>query len=198
MKIKQFAFGAFVIATLSSFTLVNMGWFPLNLSSGEKMIDNFDKPGIWSWWGSSAIKVIQDEMNGTLKVNVTRAGDKKVDSGYSTFGRDHSMETLDFSETPVAKLRAKAEKDVTIRMNVKDIDDYVNNKDNVVLTLKGDGQWHDLYFDFSGKWKQNYPDDAIVDEEEIKEFIIFINPGGDPWSGTIEIDELSIVDQVPE
>lgn len=164
-------------------------------ANAQKVIDNFEKPGVWSWWGSSAIKVAQEDES--LKVTITNAGDKSIDGGYSTFGRDHSMETLDFSETPVVKLRIKCDKDINIRLNVKDIDDYVNNEKNIVLPVKGGADYEDLYFDFTGKWKQNYPNDADVDNEEIKEFLLFANPGGTPMSATCWIDELAVLEEKP-
>ncbi len=178
---------AFIVATLA-FTMAGS-------LKAQKVIDNFEKPGVWSWWGSSAIKVAQD--GESLKVSITNAGDKSIDNGYSTFGRDHSMQTIDFSETPVVKLQIKCEKDIKIRMNVKDIDDYVNNQDNIVLEVKGGDEYQDLYFDFTGKWKQNYPNTADVDNEEIKEFLIFANPGGAPWTGTCWIGELAVLEEKP-
>lgn len=162
------------------------------------VVDNFQKKGIWSWWGSDAITIHQDLPNQALKVTVKNAGDKSIDNGHSTFGRDIYKATLDLSKMSVVKLRAKTSKDVTIRMNVKDVNGNVNNQTHIILSLQGDNQYHDLYFDFSGKWTQNSPKTARLDAEEIKEFIIFVNPGGaTPWSGDILIDELSFMDTKP-
>lgn len=181
----------FTFRNLSFFTLAFLAF----LSKGQNkeiIIDDFSDRGIWSWWGSNAIQVEHNRSEQHLIVHVNDAGKMSVDNGHSTFGRDIPRRPLNFNETPIVKLRIKCDSPVNIRMNVKDIIGHVNNVNHIIKPVSGKSKYQDLYFDFSKNWKQNWPLEATVDPSKIKEFIIFINPGGKPWSGTCYVDQLSV------
>jgi hypothetical protein len=170
--------------------------------SQEKLIDDFEKPGIWSWWKSAVYKI--EQIDGALKVTFTNAGDPKIDNGYNCFGRDHAAEPIDFTKFNTVKVRLKlqAETPTKIRLDLKDVDDRVTNANPIIKTIEPSNEWQDLYFIFTkDKFKQSWPGIDKVDPEEIKEFIIFINPGNHakPISGVLYIDEFKLLrdDKVP-
>lgn len=182
----------FTIPNLSLFTLLFITLFTRGQNM-EIVIDDFSERGIWSWWGSTAIQVEHNRTEQHLVVHVHEAGKTSIDNGHSTFGRDIPRRPLDLNETPIVKLRIKCDHPVNVRMNVKDIIGHVNNINHIIKPVSGKNEYEDLYFDFSKNWKQNWPLEASVNATKIKEFIIFINPGGKPWSGTCYIDTLSIL-----
>ncbi|MFQ3575104.1 MAG: hypothetical protein SNJ77_01590 [Cytophagales bacterium] len=172
------------------------------VSAQEKLIDDFEKPGIWSWWKSAAFKI--EQVEGALKVSFTNAGDAKVDNGYNCFGRDHAAETIDFTKLNALKIRCKLQADgpTKLRVDLKDVDDRVTNALPILKTIEPSTDWQDVYFVFSkDKFKQSWPGNDKVDPEEIKEFLIFVNPGNHskPMSGTLLIDEFKLIaaDKVP-
>ncbi len=162
-------------------------------SASDKVIDDFEKPGIWSWWKSPAYTV--EQVEGALKVTITKAGDKTVDNGYNTFGRDLAAEPLSFSKLNVVKVRFKLEgpEGTTLRLDLKDIDDNVTNANSVVKKIAPSKEWQEVYFTFTAdKFKQSWPTAGNVDPEEIKEFLFFVNAGNfaKPYTGTLLIDEV--------
>ena len=194
---KRFTYSALaaVVFAASAFTLKS------DVAHEEKTIDTFKSGeyGHFSWWGSSAIKKV-GVVDEAIKYEVTNAGDPATDGGYSTFGRDHSVETIDFTEWKVLKLKVKvdAESDMKLRCTLKDIDDLQNNAKPLVKTIKATGEYQDVYFDFSNDdFAQSWPTAAKADPEEIKELLFFVNPGGPKWSGTFFIDEVSLLTEMP-
>jgi hypothetical protein len=171
-------------------------------SATDKVIDDFEKPGIWSWWKSPAYTV--EQVDGALKVSITKAGDKAVDNGYNTFGRDHAAEPLDFTKLNVVKVKFKLEgaEGTTLRLDLKDIDDNVSNANSIVKRIAPSATWQEVYFVFTAdKFKQAWPSAGNVDPEEIKEFLFFVNAGNyaKPYTGTLLIDEISLIsaDKIP-
>lgn len=187
--------------TTICFALASLA-FTTVYSQTEKLIDDFEKPGIWSWWKSAAYKV--EQVEGALKVTITNAGDPKVDNGYNTFGRDHAAETIDFTKLNAVKVRLKLEgpSSTKLRLDLKDVDDRITNANSIIKTIEPTTEWQDVYFVFSAdKFKQSWPSTDKVDPEEIKEFLFFVNPGNHskPFTGVILIDEFKLLtaDKVP-
>jgi hypothetical protein len=171
-------------------------------SATDRVIDDFEKPGIWSWWKSAVYTV--EQVESTLKVTINKAGERTIDQGYNTFGRDHAADPLDFTKLNVVKVRIKLEgtEATTLRLDLKDIDDNVTNANAIVKKITPSKEWQDLYFVFTAdKFKQSHPTAGTVDPEEIKEFLFFVNPGNftKPFSGTLLIDEmvLTTADKIP-
>lgn len=171
-------------------------------SASDRVVDDFEKPGIWSWWKSPAYTV--EQVESALKITINKAGERTVDGGYNTFGRDHAADPLDFTKLNVVKVRYKLEaaEGTTLRLDLKDIDDNITNSNSIVKKITPSKDWQDLYFVFTAdKFKQSWPTAGNVDPEEIKEFLFFVNAGNfaKPFSGTLLIDEmmLTTADKVP-
>lgn len=155
------------------------------LKYNKGYIDDFSGD-INMWWVAND-KVALERVGDTLKVTLKQAGSK-----FECWGREFSL--CDFTESPVVKVRARYEGATipTIRLSLKDMNAYDANFNPPSLRLKK-GDFQDYYFNFSGKWKQSYPDDKIVDQTTIKEVLFFVNPGTANWTGTIYIDEIKVV-----
>ncbi|MFN3403059.1 MAG: hypothetical protein ACK40G_03120 [Cytophagaceae bacterium] len=143
-------------------------------------IDNFNEE-IYSWW-SNAEKMKLTKEGDKMKVEL-----KNVGPGYEPFGR--AFKNINFNQTPVVKVRAKADKDLQLRVDVKDENGRSTNAQAIVQQLAA-GDFVDLYFDFTGKYSQSYPDNQVVDPTKITEILFFVNPGGAGFTGTLIIDEV--------
>jgi hypothetical protein len=168
---------------------------PVEVNSVEKtngvLIDDFTTE-IWSWWtggeGKYVLERTDDEM---LKVKITDAGNPQGQgNGYHCFGRQ--FDGVDFSKTPVLKLKMKAEGGTPkVRIDVKDSEGMVTNAKSVTKTVTD--KFVEYYYDFTGKFEQAWPDKQTVDPSEIVELLIFVNPGGPSFTGTLYIDDVSAV-----
>lgn len=156
-------------------------------SNGGVLIDDLSTE-IWSWWDSNPENWERkwDSENEILVVKC-----KNVGKDYDTFGRQ--FDPLDFSKTPVIKLRMKYEGETApkVRIDVKDYDGKTTNGHEVVKTLKS-GDWTTYYYHIS-KWEQGWPNKDVVDPIEIVEMLVFVNPGGPDWSGTIYLDDVHAI-----
>ncbi|MFN6946646.1 MAG: hypothetical protein ACK4ND_16985, partial [Cytophagaceae bacterium] len=141
---------------------------------------------IWSWWDSGNGKWKRSRDNGTLKVVATEVGKE-----YECFGKQ--FDAVDFTKTPVLKLKVKSDTELKLRINLKDYDGNVNNDKPIIKKVEAGNEFKEYYFDFTNTWKQSYPDVQEVDPVEIVELLIFINPGMKPFSGTIFIDDVEAV-----
>ena len=143
---------------------------------------------IYSWWNSDKFSL--DQKEGALEVTANKVG-----STEESFGR--AFQSVDFTATPVLKVRLKAEKDCEVRIDLKDIDEHVTNSTPVTVKVKGGGKYQDYYFDYKGKFKQATPSQTDVKAKEILEAIFYINPQGPEYSGKVFVDSIESVKQVP-
>jgi hypothetical protein len=155
----------------------------LNFNKG--MIDNF-KEDINYWWVAND-KVGIVKKGDTLKVKLTNVGMK-----YECWGREFEM--CDFTEAPVLKVRARfeGERQPTLSPHLKDVNGYDANFAPPSARIKK-GDYQDYYFNFTGKWKQSWPNDQVVDFTTIREILFFVNPGAADWTGTLYIDDIQAV-----
>ena len=161
-----------------------------NVKTPEKdtpqLIDDFNNE-IYSWWvGSDKIKVMKEgEM---LKVEV-----KGVGPGFENWGR--GFKAIDFTKTPVVKVRMKAsgEKSILLRVDIKDADGFVTNAKPNIIEFEPAPDFVNYYYDFTDRFEQKWPDIKSVDPSKITDLLFFINPGGELYSGTLFIDEISAI-----
>ncbi len=146
------------------------------------LVDDFKQP-LYSWWNGDKI-VLKKEGN---SMAVTANGVGKGDDG---FGR--AFQAIDFTKTPVLKVSAKAEKDLNLRIDLKDIDEVGTNAKPLVMTIKA-GEYQDYYFDFTDRFNQLTPKEAKVNAKEILETVFFINPDGPAYSGKLFVKHISAV-----
>jgi hypothetical protein len=155
------------------------------LAYNKGMIDNF-KEDINYWWVAND-KVGIVKKGDTLRVKLTNVGMK-----YECWGREFEM--CDFTEAPVLKVRARFEgkSSPTLSPHLKDVNGYDANFAPPSARIKK-GDYQDYYFNFTGKWKQSWPDDKVVDFTAIREILFFVNPGAADWTGTLYIDDIQAV-----
>lgn len=168
---------------------------PVEINTESKtnatVIDDFTTE-IYSWWtGSEGKYVLSRTDNEDLLVKITDAGNKSVSNGFQCFGRQ--FDAVDFSKNPVLKLKMKATGGTpAVRIDLKDANGMVTNAASIVNTVSS-GDYKEYYYDFSGKWNQSWPDKQTVDPVEIVELLIFVNPGGPSFTGTLNIDDVAAV-----
>ncbi len=148
-----------------------------------------DFSGDISNWGGGEKFLISKTSDSALKITVDKVGPK-----YESFSV--KLSTLNMSEANKVKLRIRVEskESLEFRLDCKDIDGYITNASpaSVILNPK-DSLYKYVFFDYKNKWKQSWPDNKTVDKERIVEFVVFINPGKNPWSGNIYIDDIEII-----
>ncbi|MBX9853119.1 MAG: hypothetical protein K2X86_15355 [Cytophagaceae bacterium] len=137
------------------------------------------------WWSASP-DLILSKKGDTLRVD-----SKNVGSKYVPFGR--TFPALDFSETPVLRIRMRYEGNLAPDVRVDMADIYEKQADGVNKQRLRKGDYRDYYFNFNNKWKQAWPKPEPVDSKAIGKIVIFINPGTADWTGTLFIDEIAIV-----
>lgn len=154
------------------------------------LIDDFsDEMKIFNWWDGNPENFERkwDQENEVLVVKL-----KNVGKDYDTFGKQ--FDPIDFTETPALKVRMKYEGETApkVRIDVKDYDGKVANGNPIVKTLKS-GDYQDYYYNFTGKFVQSWPDKDEVDAVEIVELLVFVNPGGPDYSGTLYLDSIEAI-----
>ena len=138
-----------------------------------------------AWWSASPDLAVSKKGD-TLKID-----SKNVGSKYVPFGKGFTA--LDFSETPVLKVRMRYEGNLTPEVRIDMADIYEKQADGVRKQRLRKGGWRDYYFNFNKKWQQNWPEIKAVDSRAINKIVIFINPGTADWTGTLYIDHIEIV-----
>jgi hypothetical protein len=169
---------------------------PASIQSPAKtnaiLIDDFSQE-LSSWWkGTEEVYDYEKTEDEELKVKITGAGSSTSAKGHQCFGRQ--FDAVDFTKTPVVKLKMRAEGGAPkVRIDLKDANGMVTNSSAVVKTVPAGGNMVEYCFDFSNKWKQTWPSNDVVDPVEIVELLIFVNPGGPAFTGTLYLDDLNAV-----
>lgn len=155
------------------------------LKFNKGVVEGFSNE-IYSWWVAND-QLALSKKGDTLKIQMKNVGPK-----WECFGSQIMM--LDFTEASVLKLRMRSEgataPNVSIRF--RDANGYMadmiaNNK------VPKNGPYQDFYYNFTGKWKQAWPESKDVDPRVINEVLFFINGGGSPYTGTLYIDEIKAI-----
>lgn len=150
-------------------------------------VANFENEGIGNWWGSSKLQLTKKD--GNLVVNAISVGRE-----YDRFGYNF-VPTVDFSEMNILKVRVKAKGDrlPTLRIDLKDRNGYVTNNQDSKARLILCEEYINYYFRYEGRFKQSWPFKADVSPDQIAQLEIFINPGGENFTGQLSIDEITPV-----
>lgn len=157
------------------------------VSAPGVLIDDFSN-AISSWWSSNESKIKISKEEEKMKVEFKEAG-----PAYETFGRGFSK--IDFSKTPVVKVRVqvKGAAPTTLRADIKDVSGFSTNAKPISIKLQSGTDFVDYYYDFTGKFEQAWPNVQKVEPQSIVELILFVNPGGQSYTGTLYIDEIKAI-----
>lgn len=155
--------------------------------SGSATIDDFSGE-LNHWWESNKSKIKLEKVEGQLKASL-----KGVGPAFDSFGK--SFSSVDFTKTPVLKVKVKAEGEQPgdLRVDLKDANGFVTNSKPNVKVFKVGTEFVEYYFDFTEKFLQNYPNVQTVNASEIIEVVFFVNPGGKAFSGTIFLDDIEAI-----
>ncbi|WMJ75167.1 hypothetical protein RCC89_18650 [Cytophagaceae bacterium ABcell3] len=156
-------------------------------SADPVMLDDFSEEGISDWWSGDRI-TLQQEENG-LKVIADEAG-----PAFETFGMKFD-EAINFNRTPVIRVRFKpiCEKPGELRVDIKDMEGFSTNARPIVMKFESGTDFVEYYYNFTGRFEQSFPNVTRVNPNEIIEAIFFINPGGEPFTGNLLIDEIEAI-----
>ncbi len=142
-----------------------------------------------NWWRSNDSKMSFESIDkGAMKISLQGVG-----PAFESFG--FRFETVDFTKTPVLKVRARSEGETpdNLRVDLRDIGGFITNSKPNVKVFKVGTDFVDYYYDFTEKFYQNYPNVQIVDASQIIEVLFFVNPGGKAYTGSVTIDEIEAI-----
>lgn len=157
------------------------------LKKNSGILFDFKSPINMFWVAND--KLALQKSGDTLRVDLRDCGQK-----YECWGTEMS-DLYDFTDAQVLKVTARMEGNMvpTLGISLKDMDGYDTNLDRPSQRIMKSPDYMEYYFDFTGKWKQIWPDKQTVDFKQIREILFFVNPGGMNWSGTIYIDEIQAI-----
>ena len=166
---------------------VNKDAVNMPVSSTAVLIDDFSKD-INPWWSGSESKVKISKEEEMLKVDFQGAG-----PAFETFGR--GFDKIDFTKTPIIKIRVKNQgaKPTTLRVDIKDSEGFSTNAKPIAMKLQSGTDFVDYYYDFTGKFEQAWPNVQKVSPQSIVELLLFVNPGGEAYTGMMYIDEIKAI-----
>lgn len=97
---------------------------------------------------------------------------------------------MDLSENPYVNVSVKSDQHFYFRVDLQDDQGITTNKDALYYLVRGDGEYHNLTFDFTSHLFDL--DDYEVDATNIKSLLMMINPGTGPFEGGITVDYIEI------
>jgi hypothetical protein len=146
------------------------------------------KQSLDSWWSDKTITLAKKDS--IMRVTAYEVGPK-----YEVFGK--SFKAMDFSNTGVLHIKAKAESKTAplLYMSVTDKAGHGANFDPDTAIISNKGGYNDYYFNFNRKYKQVWPNTALVDSTQIVSLALFINAGKGPFTGKIFIKEVELIEE---
>lgn len=165
--------------------VVSTSEMPVVVAQAGGMIDDFSEE-LYSWWA------------GNEKVNLEKLGDQMVVAcnaagpTYELFGR--AFNEMDFNKAQIVRIKARSEGgSPLLRVDFKDKNGYVTNGSPVINKIQESTEFKDYFYNYRGKYTQSWPDKQTVDASGIKEVLMFINPGGEAFTGKIFIEEIEVI-----
>ncbi|MFN6944471.1 MAG: glycoside hydrolase family 9 protein [Cytophagaceae bacterium] len=124
-----------------------------------------------------------------LRVYATNVG-----QDYQNFS--YSFSKLDLTDHPFLQMDIKAVSNLGVRIDFVDEDGNVTNATPVVVGVRSGSEFNTFYFDFTGKFNQTFPSNATVDIANIHRILVYFNPGGPGYTGTVTFTNLKIGSEV--
>ncbi len=146
----------------------------------EDFNDNILSP---SWSGSTYY--VETETNQELKVVVAQPAAK-----YNAF--TFSFSALQLSSDPYVKLKIKTSSALRLRVDFEDINGNATNSSSITKDVASATGYQELTYNFTGRFTQSWPIASPVDPDQIVKIVLFVNPGGTAFNGTIYLDDISI------
>lgn len=147
--------------------------------------------GASGWWNANSITVTGEEIDSkdVMKVVLDECGPGWEGIGYR-FDRE-----IDFGQTPVLKLRVKADKPGKLRIDINDAKDYSTNANPLLIDFQATQEYVDLFYDYRNRFVQSWPNNQQVDSSKIRSIKFHVNPPPDnpPFTGTLLIDDLVLM-----
>jgi hypothetical protein len=146
--------------------------------------------GTGGWWSANSIELAADEQDGkdVMKLKLAECG-----PGWEGFGYKFDQK-LNLSKTPVMVVRMKASAAGKLRIDLRDAKDYATNLSPLLIDFSAGEEFTNVVFDFSGKFKQSWPNNQIVDSTTISSISCFVNPPENPaYTGQVLIDDISLM-----
>lgn len=143
---------------------------------------DFTNPDLSSWTQGDYSLSVEDQ---SLKVEAEGVG-----ANYEGF--NYNLDApLDMSENTKITASLRAESPVTVRIDVIDANGLVSNTEEVKFQVS-ENEFQTFTFDYNGKFSQSYPEEALLDPTQITGLLIYLNPGGPAFTGTVYFDDLFI------
>ncbi len=146
--------------------------------------------GASGWWSANSIVVTGEEVESkdVMKVALDGAGPGWEGIGY------RFDKALDFSRTPILKVRMKADQPGKLRIDINDAKEYSTNATPLLIDFPSTTEYVDLFYDYRGKFIQAWPNAQVVDSTQIKSVKFHVNPPENPaFTGVLLIDDLTLL-----
>ena len=146
--------------------------------------------GVSGWWSANSIVMTGEEVDSkdVMKVVLEEAG-----PAWEGVGNKFDK-AIDFSKTPILKVRLKATKAGKLRIDLNDVKDYSTNATPLLLDFPASEEYVDVFYNYNNHFAQAWPNVQIVDSTQIKSIKFHVNPPENPaYTGTILIDDFTVM-----
>lgn len=161
----------------------------IGYSQNDGLEENFNDNTLTGWPASTTYYTLTEE-NEELTV-VADVGANRYDGFIYTF-----PQALDLSLIPYVKVKIKANKNCSVRIDLQDSDGWITNQTAVVKQVSAGNAYTEYTFNFGGLFYQQYsasnPGTGAVDQTSINRLIVMVNAGGTAYTGTLTFDDLLI------
>ena len=150
------------------------------------LITDFSE-GIDDWKGSGSYEL--SNTGNLLKIVASDVGAK-----YESINRE--IPTMNFKNHKKIKalIKVEGDSDVAVRIDLIDFFGNVTNKRPIYKRIYPSSNYQEVIFDFSNRFDQSYPKQIEVDPTRIVKVKLMLNSGLMPYSGTVLVDKLEVIE----
>lgn len=143
--------------------------------------------GIEDWKGNGVYEI--SNTGNLMNIKSSLAGPK-----YEAIER--KIPTMNFKNHTRLKAMIKVEgdSDVAVRIDLIDYFGNITNERPIYKRLYPSSDYQEVVFDFKGRFGQSYPKKIEVDPTRIVKVKLMLNPGLMPYSGTVLVDKLEVIE----
>jgi PKD repeat protein len=142
------------------------------------------------WQTSASTKLTMTNTNAELKVGISSVGTSYENISFS-------FSAIDITKNPIVKISIKNATAFNLRMDLADVNGKATNAVVNSKAVAINSAYTVYSFDFTGKFNQSVPNSSVVDASKIAKVVLFFNPGGPNYTGTVYFDDLTIADPIP-